>query len=258
MLHVSILTMLAVTAERYNALCHPFKRRMACTVRTTVKAVLGIWLLACILSLPFLIMTELEDATFYDGSPIKVCRTKIDEMWKYCYTVLIFILFFVVPFFVLVFMYTSIIRQLLSDSLRTLTRNDPSAIYTLRSRKQVVRMLIFIVILFFVSLFPIRVVTLWLIFTPARNVSKIGLEAYLNLVSWARILMYVNSAGNPIIYSLTSTKFKMAFNRVVRRYKPCPKRTLLTNNSTRSSFTRKRQYNTGENHPSCMYQMHTS
>lgn len=218
MLHVSILTMLAVTAERFNALCQPFKMRMVCTVSTTMKVNLAIWFVAYSLALPFCIMTVHEDAQFFDGTPIKVCRTIVDDSWRYCYVVFIFVLFFALPFFILIFIYSKIIRQLTSDTLKTLTRNDPSATSTIQMRKQVVFMLIFIIVLFFVSLFPIRVVSLWIIFTPARDIAKIGLEGYLNLMAWARIFMYINSAGNPIIYISSSTKFKMAFNRLVRRY----------------------------------------
>lgn len=217
MWHVSILTMLAVTLERYNALCHPFKLRMACTASTTVKANVAIWIIAYVLTIPFAVMTVHEDANFYDGTTTKVCRTKVNDDWRYCYVVFIFILFFALPLLVLIFIYSKIIRQLMSDTLKTLTRNDKCAITTIKMRKQVVLMLIFIVVLFFVSLFPIRVVSLWLIFTPAEQVSRLGLEVYYNLISWARILMYVNSAGNPIIYITTSTKFKMALRRLVRR-----------------------------------------
>ena len=218
MLHVSILTMLAVTAERFNALCHPFKMRMACTVSTTMKTNVVIWIVAYTLTIPFSIMTAHEDARFYDGSPIKVCRTKVDSSWRYGYVLFIFVLFFVLPFIVMIFVYSKIISQLTSDSLKTLTRNDSSATLAIQMRKQVVLMLIFIIVLFFVSLFPIRVLTLWLVFTPSQDVAHVGLEAYLNLIAWARILMYVNSAGNPIIYITNSTKFKIAFNRLLRRY----------------------------------------
>jgi hypothetical protein len=216
-LHVSILTMIAVTLERYIALCHPFSNRMSYTVSSTVKITVCIWIVGFTIAFPFLYMTVHEDALFYDGSPIKVCRTLIDDTWRYIYTIMISILFFVLPFFILIGIYSKIIQQLTSDTLKSLSNNDKATLNRLNSRKQVVKMLIIIIVLFFMSLFPIRVITLWLIFTPSMDVTKVGLEAFLNIISWARILMYVNSACNPIIYSLTSSKFKMAFNKVLRR-----------------------------------------
>ena len=215
-LSVSIMTMMAVTAERYNAICHPFKRNLSCTISTTVKTIAVVWFAGIVLAVPFLIITELEDAVFYDGTPIKVCRTRIN-MFGYFYIPFLFFILFVLPFIVLTFMYAKIIKQLVSDTLKMCNRTDKSAVNTLRSRKQVVRMLIVIIILFFVSLCPIRVLTLWLIFTPTEQVTSIGLEAYLNLISFARIMMYLNSACNPVVYSLTSTKFKLAFKTVLGR-----------------------------------------
>ena len=209
--------MMAVTAERFNAICHPLKRNLSCTVSITVKIIAIIWLFGFALTIPFLFMTNLEEAHFYDGTPIKVCRTRITGTFGPIYSVFLFVAFFVLPFFILAIMYTKIIRKLSSDTHKLFTRNDPSAINTLRSRKQVVRMLVTIIILFFVSLFPIRVVSLWLIFTPVEKVTSIGLEAFLNIISFARIMMYLNSASNPIVYSLTSTKFKRSFRNVLQR-----------------------------------------
>lgn len=217
-LSVSIMTMLAVTAERYIAICHPFKRNITCTLTATIKLILLIWLLGFILSSPFLIMTDIEDALFYDGTPTEVCRTRVDDNWRKTYIIFVFVSFFALPVFVLSFTYMRIVKRLISDSLKLFAANhNRSAVFTLRLRKQVIRMLIFIIVLFFISLCPIRIVTLWLIFTPTEQIVRIGLEGYLNLISFARIMMYINSAGNPLIYNLTSHKFKEAFHKVLRR-----------------------------------------
>ena len=73
------------------------------------------------------------------------------------------------------------------------------------------------IILFLDSLCPILIVSLWQIFTSVDNIEKLGLEGYLNVISFARIIMYLNSSTNPLIYSLTSTKFKLAYKRVLQR-----------------------------------------
>ena len=92
--------------------------------------------------------------------------------------------------------------------------------YTHRSRKQCVRMHIFIIILFFVSLCPKRIVSLWQICISVENIEKLGLEGYLNVISFARIMMYLISSMNPVIYSFTSMKFKLAFKRVLQTRSP--------------------------------------
>ena len=220
MLHVSILTIIAVTTERYMAICYPLKKQAYCSDYMAIKVIIVLWFTAYACTSPFLVMTVLETAYFYDGSLVQVCRTKVDEVWQRAFVVANFIVFFALPFFILLFMYIMIIRQLMSDSMKILTKHDRSAKYAHRSRKQVVRMLIITIVLFFASLCPIRVVSLWQIFTSVQNIENLGLEGYLSLISFARIMMYLNSSVNPVIYSLTSSKFKLAFKRVLRRYEP--------------------------------------
>ena len=216
MLHVSIMTIIAVTTERYIAICYPFQKQAYCSGNVAIKVIIILWLTGYACTSPFFVMTSLEEAWFYDGTAVHVCSTKVDQTWQKAFVVANFVVFFALPFFLLFFMYGMIIRQLMSDSLRVMTKGE-GAKYTHRSRKQCVRMLIFIIILFFVSLCPIRVVSLWQIFTSVENLENLGLEGYLNVISFARIMMYLNSSMNPVIYSLTSTKFKLAFKRVLQR-----------------------------------------
>ncbi|WAR22352.1 GPR54-like protein, partial [Mya arenaria] len=216
--HVSILTMMAVTLERFNALCEPLRRRMPYNVAMTVKTLLVIWIMGIAFAIPFFLITVLEDARFYDGSEIMVCRTKMNTSLKRAYTLFIVCAFFVVPFFIVVYIYTNIIRKLMSETIKPQTQNDRMSFNVVKARKQVVYMLIFIIVLFFVTLSPIRIVSLWLIFAPRESVERIGLEGFLNIISWARVLMYLNSAGNPIIYGMTSTKFRHNIKRLLRRY----------------------------------------
>lgn len=212
------MTISAVTAERYIAICHPFKRGSSCTIGSAAKIIFVLWILGFLFSLPFLIMTDLEEALFYDGTPIHVCRTRVDTFWRKLYIIVVFMAFFALPLLILVFTYALIVKQLISESLTLFaSANDRSAKFSLQLRKQVVRMLIVIVSLFFITLCPIRIVSLWLIFTPTKDVVSIGLEAFLNLMSFARIMMYLNSAVNPLIYNLTSRKFRTAFRNVLQR-----------------------------------------
>ena len=212
------MTMSAVTAERYIAICHPFKRGSSCTAGDAAKLILVLWVLGFLFSLPFLIMTDLEDALFYDGTPIHVCRTRVDTFWRKLYVICVFIMFFALPLLILVFTYARIVKQLISESLTLFaSAHDRSAKFSLQLRKQVVRMLIVIVSLFFITLCPIRVVSLWLIFTPTKDVVSMGLEAFLNLMSFSRIMMYLNSAINPLVYNMTSRKFRTAFRKVLQR-----------------------------------------
>lgn len=220
-LHVSILTMIAMTAERFYSIIYPFRNLSNCSHTSTIKIIFALWIIAFILTSPFLLITTLEEAIFFDGTNVKVCRTLVFLLWHKIFIVANNVAFFLIPLIVITVMYSKIIKKLVSDRLSIILRNDRNARITHRSRRQVVRTLIFIIILFFVSMCPIRVVSLWQIFTPVEQIDKIGIEAYYNIIWFARLMMYINSAGNPVIYSLSSTKFKIAFRRVLSQCRPC-------------------------------------
>lgn len=235
-----------MTTERYYSIIYPFRNLSSSPETVTVKVIICLWIFAFICTSPFLLFTSLEDAKFFDGSDVKVCRTQVHLVWHKLYVIINIVCFFILPFFILTFMYCRIIKTLLNDSLSLTVRNDKNARSTLRARKQVVRTLILIIILFFVSMCPIRVVSLWIIFTPGKNIEELGIESYYNITWFARIMMYINSAGNPVIYSLSSTKFKMAFRRIIKQYRPCGMFTQSSPTSAKIVYraTRTRRANT--------------
>lgn len=209
--------MIGVTTERFYCIIYPFRNLASCTDRQTIKVIIFLWIIGFISTSPFVLITKLEDAIFYDGTPVKVCRSLANESWQIIFIIVNNVTFFLIPFFVLTFMYSRIIQKLISDGLDVKLREDKNARVSLRARKQVVRTLILIIILFFVSMCPIRVVSLWQIFADVQDLHDMGIEAYYNIIWFARIMMYINSAGNPVIYCLSSSKFKVAFRRVLMR-----------------------------------------
>ena len=95
-----------------------------------------------------------------------------------------------------------------------------------QNRKQLVIMLVGIIVLFFVCLLPFRILALLQTFSAYDIPSHMGVERYLNLIWFCRLLIYINSAGNPIIYNIFSTKFRRAFQKVLRLYCCCCKKRL--------------------------------
>ncbi|GFO36145.1 thyrotropin-releasing hormone receptor [Plakobranchus ocellatus] len=81
------------------------------------------------------------------------------------------------------------------------------------SRRQVVRMMVAVMTLYFCCLVPLRCVQLWHVFQREGDKARLGFEGYFNLVYCSRILVVLNSAGNPIIYSLLSSNFRSAFKQ---------------------------------------------
>ncbi len=184
-----------------------------CTLGGTAKVVVALWLIAIFCSIPYPVITFLEKSRFHDGSIVDVCTTKIQFPWQQAYIIMTIIIFFTIPLLVLVAVYGLICKKLVIQSHDQEISANPRSSSTLKSRRQVVVMLVIVATLFFVCLLPFKVVSLWLIYAPPSDVEKLELEGYLNLISFARVMHYINSSVNPCVYNLVSTRFRNYFKK---------------------------------------------
>jgi hypothetical protein len=77
-------------------------------------------------------------------------------------------------------------------------------------------MLATVIICFFVCLLPFRLFTLWLLFSTSQQLTELGMETYYGYLFASRIMLYLNSALNPLLYNLISSKFRAAFLATIR------------------------------------------
>ncbi|RUS78462.1 hypothetical protein EGW08_013785, partial [Elysia chlorotica] len=229
--HASALTVVVITFERYLAICRPHSRFRLSTNCGFSITILCIWICATLTSLPFLDMTSLDQSTFYDGSTCEVCRTVMTHKWHLYFVVVTTTGFSVLPVVLLACFYVPIICRLRArqwtgegsgrvslgpiDSARGRYIQRSAALsscgYRLRTHRQVIRMLILIVVFLFFSLVPMRAMVLWQTLGPPDVIANLGIENYYNIIWICRMLIFTNSAVNPLIYSLLSTRFKIAF-----------------------------------------------
>lgn len=143
---------------------------------------------------------------------VPVCLTQADTFWSALYFILTISLFFGLPLAILMILYTVIACHLMANPGIVAPSAHSSA---LRYRRQVVMMLGTVVVSFFLCLLPFRALTLWIIIEPPEVVSSIGIEKYYNLLYFCRIMLYLNSAVNPILYNLMSSKFRDGFRKLL-------------------------------------------
>lgn len=118
--------------------------------------------------------------------------------------------------------------------------------YNARARKQVILMLGTVVLCFFLCLMPYRIIAMWIIISPSEIFEKISPETWYNVLYFSRIMLYINSAINPILYNLMSSKFRVGFCKVCICYKGSSeriqdrraKRAVTNGSTTSSSLTR--------------------
>ncbi|XP_069976329.1 growth hormone secretagogue receptor type 1 [Penaeus vannamei] len=209
--HASVLSLLVISLERYHVICQPLQAGHRCTRAKATATIAVIWTVAFLSAGPMLRIVQYDYVKYYDGSTRPNCITPIETLWNKAYIIASSVLFFFVPLLILVGLYSVIARQLLIDTYElTHKKENPQ----MRARRQVVIMLATVVVFFFLCLMPMRVLYLWIIAVPLDTITWLGIEGYYNLLYFCRVMHYLNSSINPILYNMTSTKFRTAFMRV--------------------------------------------
>lgn len=157
-------------------------------------------------------ISEYTQMDYIDGAKVPVCLTKANTFWPIAFFVAIISVFFVVPLFVLVVLYTVIAVHLMADPGTSCTDSACNQ----RARRQVVLMLATVVLSFFVCLLPFRVFTMWIILVPEHTFLDLGPHHYYVILYASRVMVYLNSAVNPILYNLMSSKFRRGFCKLCR------------------------------------------
>lgn len=248
--HVSILTILAISFERYYAICRPLVAGYKCTKRRALLIIIVIWLIAIVSTLPMLSITELTEAEYIDGSIVTTCSNALNADWHPFYFYITFILFFAIPFVILLLLYCFISKKLTSDS-KSISASSNLQRRT-QVRRQVVMMLASVCVTFFVCLLPFRLMTLWIILSSPAEIAKIGMEVYYILLFTCRLLLYVNSSINPILYNVISSKFRCAFCKILKigYWSPRRLRRRRSKYFTSNTYTYNNTNNNNYNHPS--------
>ncbi|XP_074644015.1 QRFP-like peptide receptor [Tubulanus polymorphus] len=214
----SVLTILAISFERYYAICHPFQAQYNCTISRSLKVLTAVWLFAIIVSAPFILTTRLGKAVFTEtGKTVYVCRTMATSISSRAFFTANIVFFFFIPMIMLAVLYANIISKLFTDSSHLLQTNA-SRNTGLRNRRQVVFMLVSIIILFITCMLPFRILTMYLMYTPMTRIKvEVGVYRMFYLILFARVMYYLNSACNFLVYNAHSTKFRCAFRAVLCR-----------------------------------------
>ncbi|XP_013403735.1 thyrotropin-releasing hormone receptor-like [Lingula anatina] len=230
-INVSSLSITAFTVERYIAICHPMKAYSMCTVSRAKKIILCLWVFSGCYSAPWLALTKVTQVP-NGNETYNACDYKLERDQYFIYYLVDLVMFYIFPLCLTALLYFLIGRVLLlseeEGSVRN--RNKTKVIATcqtnsnratkeeelrgLRNRgkgiqpstKQVLKMLIVVVVLFALLWLPYRALVVY------NSVAAVRFDSIWFLM-FCRHLISVNSAINPIIYNIMSTKFREAFRK---------------------------------------------
>ncbi|CAH2059652.1 unnamed protein product, partial [Iphiclides podalirius] len=167
---------------------------------------------------PILAVATFTHEKYADGSEVPVCLTQADTFWSALFFILIIAVFFIVPLGVLLILYSVIAKNLMENPviIAQHNKNSNNGGNVLRYRKQVILMLGTVVLSFFVCLLPFKALTLWIIVFPPETIMSLGIDGYYILLYFCRVMLYLNSAINPILYNLMSSKFRDGFVKLLK------------------------------------------
>ena len=173
--------------------------------------------------------SSVDGPLFFDAALFTSCLPQVFYfLFSYFLTLFIWTVCYTITPYVSSFYIAPPSLQVLTETMECKQMTETARSQSAQNRKQLVIMLVGIIVLFFLCLLPFRILALILTFATYDLPSEMGPESFLNLLWFCRLLIYINSAGNPIIYNIFSTKFRRAFQKVLRLYCCCCKKRLAT------------------------------
>ncbi|XP_045135947.1 neuromedin-U receptor 2-like isoform X3 [Portunus trituberculatus] len=213
--HVSVLTILAVSGERYVAITNPVYARTTHTLARTARVVPVIWLLSLVAAVPwgyYYQVNQLQDQAGVDLPQSSWCSIPYQDKesrWSWLIW-LSSVGAFILPMTILIFLYCRIGMVLSMDPpARTPTAGN-GAIHT---RRMGIRMLA-VVVAFFLCWAPFHAQRLmFAIVTSKDQWTDTLFSVHTKLFCFTGACYYLNSAVNPLLYSVMSVRFRNALRR---------------------------------------------
>ena len=242
----SLFFITLTSLDRFVALCRPLNRN-SIVARQSKKLICASWILSGALAASLTpangnlgyMCVRWADVSPYKDWPLTLRYCLPIRQWMTTSSVAVQTFPFFITCALNTYFYTSIIkvlnrsmefkygkdRQQLSISIQQKTRD-------FRARNQVVKMLVFNGVIFFVCLCPYELYSLFYMIASLRQGTFLisNYTARKCLLTIARILSYGNAAINPIIYTAMCKPYTRAFKEAF-----CGKWQRKTSNVTRSS-----------------------
>ncbi|XP_026666577.1 pyrokinin-1 receptor-like [Ceratina calcarata] len=244
--NASVLTITAFTVERYVAICHPFLSQTMSKLTRAVKLILIVWLVGLSFALPQALQFGVVQLPTH---PNMMMCTVTKVLLRHSFE-LSTLLFFVMPMSVITVLYVLIGLKLRKSSMmkrgsgrdqRGSCRHHPG-----RSSRRVLKMLVAVVIAFFICWAPFHVQRLIAIYGTntedhLTSNSKWIEFIYLLMTYISGILYYISTTINPILYNIMSNKFRVAFMETLSRSWRIPGLVIRNEQRSYSSLSRSQQ-----------------
>jgi hypothetical protein len=114
----------------------------------------------------------------------------------------------------------------------------------LKSRRSVIKMLVVVVLIYFISFSPQVLVFILFETNAIQPVPQFIQTPY--FIAFTMLLVTISSASNPIVYAIFCSKFRQSFAKILRRLCICIRPTFSCHNNQRSTSEQQRNYHFNE------------
>ena len=248
----SELLVTLVAFQRFYAVCRPVAFAANSNSRKVAKVLCLVWLICLGLAastipsvLKPLNICAIWPEEYSHFPPIYVRYMAIDPRYNiYTYVIQ------TVPFFVTMVinsvLYVFIMREM-ERRLHAMERYDLDLQTNVEIRNQVSRMLVANGIIFFILMAPFQFGSLLTLIDRATGQGYIPIHKLEHFLNVARMMVYLNSAINPLIYTMANSRYRAAFeeafcqNRLKKKRcrRRCPAKQLSNHSSVYATSTTK-------------------
>ena len=204
----SVLTLAAISKDRFYAIVHPWKHRRASKKKNTRILIAVVWLVGAITSLPMMLLV-MKIPNKFQGKSFLIYLTFLLETETHSFKIK------VIAFINLIATYIIPMAIILRSSLALIKHlwchcsQQEGEQILLKTRKRITRILLSVIVAFNVFWLPWAVVEGSLLMGAVREIKDKSLIIMLSLV-WS------SASVNPILYSLQSRSFRKMVGKMLR------------------------------------------
>ena len=202
-----VLTLAAISVDRFYAIVHPWRHRRAKNKRNIRILLAAVWIVALIASLPMMLLMAKTPNTF-QGTSVALCLAFLinDHGFKVVAFVDL-IAAYIIPMGIILRTSLAIIRHLWCHCSQRQSKETSQML--LKSRKRITRIVFSVIIAFNVFWLPWAILQGSLLIGAIQEISD-------NTFVVMFILVLASASVNPILYSLQSRSFRNGVKRMFR------------------------------------------
>lgn len=224
---VSVVTLLFMALERHRVILYPLKTKIR--LRYVVVTIVLLWVTAFALVTPYMSILELRG--------LKCIENWSGEQYVKAYTMCVFVLLYVAPLSTIIAVFIRVVFHLRNNSY-TITRAFGNSMIGAQMRKtrsrrntRVLKIFVSAVIAFALCNLPFHIMWLWNDFGNASDNNNFD-----DLLTFANIMVYTNSAVNPFIFGALSKRFRRFVHKVTTRKRSTNTSVVYVNGSNSPSL----------------------